>query len=69
MNAQVADWDDLRVFLAVARTGSLSGAARVAIGTPPLGVSGGPAYILWAESKPREPIATSPPDGASARGA
>lgn len=28
MNAQVANWDDLRVFLAVARTGSLSGAAR-----------------------------------------
>lgn len=28
MNAQIANWDDLRVFLAVARTGSLSGAAR-----------------------------------------
>ena len=28
MNAQLANWDDLRVFLAVARTGSLSGAAR-----------------------------------------
>ncbi|MDF3856108.1 LysR family transcriptional regulator [Paracoccus pantotrophus] len=29
MNAQVQDWDDLRLFLAVARAGSLSGAARV----------------------------------------
>ncbi|MFC3085360.1 LysR family transcriptional regulator [Tabrizicola soli] len=29
MNAQGQDWDDLRLFLAVARTGSLSGAARV----------------------------------------
>lgn len=28
MNAQVQDWDDLRLFLAVARAGSLSGAAR-----------------------------------------
>lgn len=28
MNAQLANWDDLRVFLAVARAGSLSGAAR-----------------------------------------
>lgn len=28
MNAQIANWDDLRVFLAVARAGSLSGAAR-----------------------------------------
>ncbi len=28
MNAQLANWDDLRVFLAVARVGSLSGAAR-----------------------------------------
>ena len=28
MNAQFANWDDLRVFLAVARAGSLSGAAR-----------------------------------------
>ncbi|HTN64202.1 MAG TPA: LysR family transcriptional regulator [Devosia sp.] len=28
MNAQVANWDDLRMFLAVARAGSLSGAAR-----------------------------------------
>lgn len=28
MNAQLASWDDLRVFLAVARAGSLSGAAR-----------------------------------------
>ncbi len=28
MDAQVANWDDLRMFLAVARTGSLSGAAR-----------------------------------------
>lgn len=29
MNAQGPDWDDLRLFLAVARAGSLSGAARV----------------------------------------
>lgn len=29
MNAQGQDWDDLRLFLAVARAGSLSGAARV----------------------------------------
>lgn len=29
MNAQGANWDDLRLFLAVAREGSLSGAARV----------------------------------------
>ena len=29
MNAQRQDWDDLRLFLAVARAGSLSGAARV----------------------------------------
>lgn len=28
MNAQSQDWDDLRLFLAVARAGSLSGAAR-----------------------------------------
>lgn len=28
MNAQAQDWDDLRLFLAVARAGSLSGAAR-----------------------------------------
>ncbi|WP_417427251.1 LysR family transcriptional regulator [Hoeflea sp.] len=28
MNAQLRNWDDLRVFLAVAREGSLSGAAR-----------------------------------------
>ena len=28
MDAQLANWDDLRVFLAVARAGSLSGAAR-----------------------------------------
>lgn len=28
MNAQGQDWDDLRIFLAVARAGSLSGAAR-----------------------------------------
>ena len=28
MNAQEQDWDDLRLFLAVARAGSLSGAAR-----------------------------------------
>lgn len=28
MNAQLANWDDLRVFLAVARAGSLSSAAR-----------------------------------------
>ncbi|MFP7571771.1 LysR family transcriptional regulator [Marivita sp. S2033] len=28
MNAQLTNWDDLRVFLAVARAGSLSGAAR-----------------------------------------
>lgn len=28
MKAQLANWDDLRVFLAVARAGSLSGAAR-----------------------------------------
>lgn len=28
MNTQLANWDDLRVFLAVARTGTLSGAAR-----------------------------------------
>lgn len=28
MNAQFTNWDDLRVFLAVARAGSLSGAAR-----------------------------------------
>jgi DNA-binding transcriptional LysR family regulator len=28
MNAHVANWDDLRVFLTVARTGNLSGAAR-----------------------------------------
>ena len=28
MNTQIANWDDLRVFLAVARTGSLSAAAR-----------------------------------------
>lgn len=28
MNAQLSNWDDLRVFLAVARAGSLSGAAR-----------------------------------------
>lgn len=28
MNAQLANWDDLRIFLAVARAGSLSGAAR-----------------------------------------
>ncbi|MFZ1469447.1 MAG: LysR family transcriptional regulator [Paracoccaceae bacterium] len=28
MNAQLGNWDDLRVFLAVARAGSLSGAAR-----------------------------------------
>lgn len=28
MNARLASWDDLRVFLAVARAGSLSGAAR-----------------------------------------
>ncbi|WP_366554135.1 LysR family transcriptional regulator [Aquibaculum sediminis] len=29
MNAQAENWDDLRVFLAVARAGSLSGAARI----------------------------------------
>ncbi|MEG4642022.1 MULTISPECIES: helix-turn-helix domain-containing protein [Paracoccus] len=29
MNAQGQDWDDLRLFLALARAGSLSGAARV----------------------------------------
>jgi len=29
MNTQGANWDDLRLFLAVAREGSLSGAARV----------------------------------------
>lgn len=29
MNAQGQDWDDLRLFLAVARAGSLSGAARI----------------------------------------
>lgn len=29
MNGQEQDWDDLRLFLAVARAGSLSGAARV----------------------------------------
>jgi len=29
MNAKLENWNDLRVFLAVARTGSLSGAARV----------------------------------------
>ena len=29
MNAQIGDWDDLRYFLAVARSGSLSAAARV----------------------------------------
>lgn len=29
MNSQGQDWDDLRLFLAVARAGSLSGAARV----------------------------------------
>ncbi|MGO4562527.1 LysR family transcriptional regulator [Mesorhizobium sp. 2RAF21] len=29
MNAQGQDWDDLRIFLAVARAGSLSGAARM----------------------------------------
>lgn len=29
MNAQAQDWDDLRLFLAVARAGSLSGAARL----------------------------------------
>ena len=29
MNTQAQDWDDLRLFLAVARAGSLSGAARV----------------------------------------
>ncbi|HEX7073388.1 MAG TPA: LysR family transcriptional regulator [Hyphomicrobiaceae bacterium] len=32
MNAQHANWDDLRLFLAVARAGSLSGATR-ALGT------------------------------------
>lgn len=29
MNAQAENWDDLRVFLAVARSGTLSGAARI----------------------------------------
>ena len=59
MNAQAQDWDDLRLFLAVARAGSLSGAARS------LGVTHSTVFrrIGAFEARLRERLSDRPPGG------
>lgn len=54
MNAQGQDWDNLRIFLAVAREGSLSGAARVLVYLGLFIGVGGVFFTRWIGGRTRQ---------------